>query len=113
MLGAGLGALFAESAPEQGQEGSSADILREAGSAGQIVLAVSSASTRKAETDLFSRRERQIVAQIAIGATSAEIATRLSISIHTVKNHRKNILRKIGCSNSGQMIAKCVGLGII
>ena len=42
-----------------------------------------------------------------------EIAEQLNISIHTVKNHRKNMLRKAGCKNSGQLITRCLLLGII
>ncbi|WP_160151444.1 response regulator transcription factor [Microbulbifer sp. ALW1] len=62
---------------------------------------------------LFSRREKEVLALIAVGATSGDIADRLSISTHTVKNHRKNILRKAGCRNSGQLIAKCVARNIV
>ncbi|WP_406828796.1 response regulator transcription factor [Microbulbifer sp. ARAS458-1] len=61
----------------------------------------------------FSRRERQVLEQVAAGATSAEIAERLHISIHTVKNHRKSILRKAGCRNSGQLVSRCAALGLI
>ncbi|MCQ3828042.1 helix-turn-helix transcriptional regulator [Microbulbifer elongatus] len=61
----------------------------------------------------FSRRERQVLEQVAAGATSAEIAERLHISIHTVKNHRKSILRKAGCRNSGQLVSRCAALGLL
>ncbi|WP_346838751.1 helix-turn-helix transcriptional regulator [Microbulbifer sp. SAOS-129_SWC] len=56
----------------------------------------------------FSARELEVVRLIAAGATSAEIAEQLSISFHTVKNHRKNILRKAGCRNSGHLVALCI-----
>lgn len=61
----------------------------------------------------FSVRELEILARIAAGATSVEIAEQLHISVHTVKNHRKNILRKSGCRNSGQLITRCTALGLV
>ncbi|WOX06932.1 helix-turn-helix transcriptional regulator [Microbulbifer pacificus] len=61
----------------------------------------------------FSSRELEIVARIAAGATSFEIAERLHISVYTVKNHRKNILRKADCRNSGQLINRCIALGLV
>jgi len=47
----------------------------------------------------------EIIDLIANQASSEDIAGRLGISINTVKNHRKNILAKLGCSNSPQMIS--------
>lgn len=61
----------------------------------------------------FSARELAIIARIAAGATSADIAEQLHISVHTVKNHRKNILRKAGCRNSGQLITRCTALVLV
>lgn len=61
----------------------------------------------------LSVRELEIVARIAAGATSMEIAEQLHISVHTVKNHRKNILHKAGCRNSGQLINRCMALGLV
>ena len=60
----------------------------------------------------FSARERQVLSLVAGGATSSEIAELLKISVHTVKNHRKNLLRKAGCRNSGQLITRCSALGM-
>jgi DNA-binding NarL/FixJ family response regulator len=49
-------------------------------------------------TDLTSREEA-VLALIASGATNAEIAEELSISVHTVKSHVQNLLRKLGVSS--------------
>lgn len=59
----------------------------------------------------FSKREREIISLIISGLSSREIATKLFISIDTVKNHRKNILTKSNCSNSIQLFNKCVHSG--
>jgi two-component system response regulator DevR len=44
----------------------------------------------------LSRREQQLVELICWGLTNKEIATRLHLSEHTVKNHVHRILRKTG-----------------
>lgn len=59
----------------------------------------------------FSKREREVISLIISGLSSREIATKLFISIDTVKNHRKNILTKSNCSNSIQLFNKCVHSG--
>lgn len=60
----------------------------------------------------LSEREREILQMISQGLLSKEIADKLSISIHTVNNHRKNILLKLEVNNSIEAInyAKKTGL---
>lgn len=56
---------------------------------------------------LFSRltlREKQIISLITKGDTSCTIAEQLFLSIHTVNNHRKNILHKLGLTSISQLI---------
>lgn len=101
MLGAGLAALIVA-----GRGGESTGQVRR----GTLCKPVA-VETSKVES--FSVREREILALIAAGTTSTEIAEQLNISIHTVKNHRKNMLRKAGCKNSGQLITRCLLMGII
>jgi DNA-binding NarL/FixJ family response regulator len=52
----------------------------------------------------LSEREIEIIELIAEGATSKEISSRLFISEHTVKTHRKNIFQKTQVSDSDQLI---------
>lgn len=47
----------------------------------------------------LSGREREIMELISKGLSSLKISELLCISIHTVNNHRKNILHKIGKKN--------------
>lgn len=49
--------------------------------------------------ELFSHREKQIIKLVIAGNNSTEIANVLSLSIHTVNTHRKNILKKSKCNN--------------
>jgi len=51
-------------------------------------------------------REKEILLLIRQGLLSKEIAYRLSISIHTVNNHRKNILAKLNVNNFMEVINK-------
>lgn len=44
----------------------------------------------------LTQRERQLIALVAQGLTNKEIASRLNLSEHTVKNHVHSILRKTG-----------------
>jgi DNA-binding NarL/FixJ family response regulator len=45
---------------------------------------------------LLSPRETEIVHLIADGLANKEIAEKLFLSIHTIKTHRKNIIKKLG-----------------
>ena len=44
----------------------------------------------------ISRRERQVLALLAAGKRSVQIAAQLNISTATVEVHRRNIMRKLG-----------------
>ena len=63
--------------------------------------------------ELFSKREKQIVNDLARGLSAQEIASKLNLSPHTVKTHRKNILQKSGCGNTTELVAKCIAGGVI
>ena len=67
----------------------------------------------KISESVFSKREKQIIRLMAGGSNSKEIAENLNISAHTVKTHRRNILRKSECGNLVQLIAKCIKEGLI
>ncbi|MGZ6565386.1 MAG: response regulator transcription factor, partial [Solirubrobacteraceae bacterium] len=49
--------------------------------------------------DLLSKRELEVLAMIAEGATNADIAERLAIAQSTVQSHTKRVMRKLGVSN--------------
>lgn len=59
----------------------------------------------KAEEAGLTRRERQILALVAQGNSTKEIAIELGISPKTVEFHRSNLLRKFGARTSSQLIA--------
>jgi DNA-binding CsgD family transcriptional regulator len=53
----------------------------------------------------LSDRERQVFERLILGASNAEIAEELVITVETVKTHVKRILRKIGAINRSEAIA--------
>jgi DNA-binding NarL/FixJ family response regulator len=50
---------------------------------------------RRPETEALTRREREILKLLAEGKKSREIADILFVSIHTVRTHRNNIMKKL------------------
>ena len=50
-------------------------------------------------SEILTRRQTEILAQVAVGASNDEIADRLNISSHTVKTHLYNIFKKIKVTN--------------
>jgi DNA-binding CsgD family transcriptional regulator len=61
----------------------------------------------------LSDREIEIVRLLSQGKTSREIADELYLSIYTIENHRKNMLRKNNLKNSSELINKCKESGLI
>lgn len=67
----------------------------------------------KEESDLLSKREKEILYLLAEGKASKEIAELLYISKHTVDTHRKNLLRKTGSVSSIDLINKTIRDGLV
>ena len=61
----------------------------------------------------LSERELEIIKLMSEGMTSSEIAEKLFLSDHTVKTHRKNILRKLNVNNSSQAVQFCLNNQLI
>lgn len=52
----------------------------------------------------ISKREQEVLNQVALGKSNQEIADELSISIRTVESHRYNLMQKLQCSNTASLI---------
>jgi two-component system, NarL family, response regulator len=61
----------------------------------------------------LSAREEQVLELIVEGLANKQIAYRLSIAEHTVKNHVKNILSKLGVQDRTQAATAAIQRGII
>jgi LuxR family maltose regulon positive regulatory protein len=63
--------------------------------------------------EALSERELEVLQLIAEGLTNQEIATRLYLSLNTVKVHTRNIYGKLGVNNRTQAVARGRALGIL
>jgi len=60
----------------------------------------------------LSDREREVVALMASGATNPEIAQRLHLSPHTVKEHTSAVYRKLDVRNRAEAVRRAERLGL-
>jgi DNA-binding NarL/FixJ family response regulator len=60
----------------------------------------------------LSAREREVLVLIATGATNAEIAQRLFLSPHTVKEHTSALYRKLGVRNRAEAVQRGQRIGL-
>jgi len=68
------------------------------------------------EPDLIeplSDRELEVLHLIAEGLTNPEIASRLFLSLHTVKTHARNIYGKLSVHNRTQAVTRARALGML
>ena len=62
---------------------------------------------------LLTRREKEVLAFIANGLTSQDIADRLFLSSLTIETHRRNLLTKLGVNNTASLIRFAAQQGLI
>jgi len=60
----------------------------------------------------LSEREREVLSLMASGATNKEIAARLFLSPHTVKEHTSSLYRKLKARNRAEAVQRAVSLGL-
>lgn len=63
-----------------------------------------SASKASANTSTLSKREMEVVVQIAAEKTNKEIAALFSISPRTVETHRRNLIHKLKVKNTAGLV---------
>lgn len=63
--------------------------------------------SQEALSNKLSKREIDIIQELAMGRSSKEIADKLCISSHTVDQHRRNILKKLEFKSTGELIEHC------
>jgi DNA-binding CsgD family transcriptional regulator len=59
-----------------------------------------------AVTELLSPREREVLCAFRAMPRTSDVATRLHISPHTVKNHLKAIFRKLEVGSQAELLAR-------
>lgn len=70
-------------------------------------------SVGKAPPNLLTEREREVLGMIAAGATNREIAARLYLSPHTVKDHTSTLYKKMNARNRAEAIVRAQRLGLL
>jgi DNA-binding NarL/FixJ family response regulator len=63
--------------------------------------------------NLLTGREREVLEMIASGSTNREIAERLFLSPHTVKDHTSALYRKMKARNRAEAILRAQRLGLL
>ncbi|MFW5805658.1 MAG: response regulator [Bacteroidales bacterium] len=67
----------------------------------------------KPEGGQLTRREKEILTYVVEGKTNPQIANHLCISIRTVEAHKTNILKKLGVSNSVELVKYAIKHNIV
>jgi DNA-binding NarL/FixJ family response regulator len=85
-----------------------------AGAARMVALGMTVfAPDRDQPGTLLSERERQVLHLIAAGSTNREIAERLFLSPHTVKDHTSTLYKKVKAKNRADAIQRAQRLGLL
>ena len=79
----------------------------------EFVCLTPAAAPQPALVEPLSKRERDILRRVAMGASNKEIAADLFIAEGTVKNHVTNILGKLGVRDRTQAALKARELGLL
>jgi two-component system, NarL family, invasion response regulator UvrY len=65
------------------------------------------------EPAALSERETEIARLIGRGKSTKEVAQQLFISIHTVRTHRKNIMKKLAINSITELVLYAVHAGLV
>jgi DNA-binding CsgD family transcriptional regulator len=60
--------------------------------------------SQKLLSDVISNRERDIIRLLVLNYSSKDIAEKLNISPNTVDTHRRNILKKLNITSTGELV---------
>ncbi|HEY6309786.1 MAG TPA: LuxR C-terminal-related transcriptional regulator [Streptosporangiaceae bacterium] len=119
-LRATLGDAAFEAAHRHGRTLSQADAIALAvstagpdpGVTSTVTVPAAGQATAGGSAGLLSEREREIVALLAGGATDAQIAGRLFLSVNTVRSHLERIRDKTGARRRAELVRYAVQAGI-
>lgn len=76
----------------------------------QLVAAVATSTPAAVE---LSAREQEVLEHISRGATNAEIARQLHVSIRTVQKHLENLFRQLGVHERAALVAEAFRRGLL
>ncbi len=81
--------------------------------AGAMLAEAVTPLTGVAPDSIISRREEEVLQLIAEGLSTTEVASRLYISVKTVKNHLASVYQKLDSRDRTQAVVRAVRMGII
>ena len=81
--------------------------------AGELIKGLVSHNGGRKEMVELTKREKTVLCHVAQGLSSKEIATKLGVSVHTVINHRSNLMKKTGLRRVAQLSLFAVQSGLI
>ena len=70
-------------------------------------------TSKEASLESLTSKQRQILRLISAGNTSAEIASKLYLSKHTVDWHRSRIKKKLGTDTAQELLRYCFEAGLL
>jgi two-component system, LuxR family, response regulator FixJ len=59
----------------------------------------------------FTRREREVLARIAVGETNKEAARKLGLSSRTIEGYRASLMKKVGARNAAELLRRVLSQG--
>jgi DNA-binding NarL/FixJ family response regulator len=74
---------------------------------------VGQGATRNQGNTQLTSREKEIIAFVAAGDSSKEIAKKLFLSVSTIETHRANLMAKVGARNIAQLILYALREGLV
>lgn len=81
--------------------------------AGYLVREYLHRQPEPSEEDPLTPREREVLTLVARGLTNSEIAERLTLSVNTVKTHRRHIYQKLDIHTRAALIAYALRRGLL
>lgn len=78
-----------------------------------VAIGIEVFGSERAHSGGLSAREAEVMTLIGAGSTNSEIAKRLFLSPHTVKDHTSSIYRKLGVRNRAEAVKQAQRLGLL
>ena len=82
----------------------------------RLLFGVQSGKTRATSRngrEALSPREQQVLRLTVEGKSNKEVATLLSLEVHTVRSYRKSLMAKLGASNVAELIQVATAAGLV
>ncbi len=95
------------------QQAASGETTLSAELAGAMLAEAVQPMTGVPAESIITRREEEVLQLIAEGLSTTEVATRLFISVKTVKNHLASVYQKLDSRDRTQAVVRAVKMGII